>query len=294
MDEKSQVQPLQSQIIGVGYGFLGVLIFSLTLPATRIAVIEMDPVFVGLGRAIIAAGLSLILLVATRQTIPPWRFIPRFAMVAAGVIVGFPLLTAIAMQNTPASYGAVITGLIPLMTALWGVWLGKEKTSVSFWIFAFMGSGLVVCFALISGAKSITLADVALLGAVVSCGIGYGEGAILARTFGAWQVICWSLVLSVPVLLPIVLKHSPSSFGSISLNAWLGFLYVSIFSMFLGFIAWYKGLAIGGIANVSQIQLIQPFLTILASTVLLNESLTITTLGFAVAVIVCVALGKKF
>lgn len=281
------------ELIGFGFGFLGVLIFSLTLPATRVAVAELDPIFVGLGRAIVAAGLSLILLLTTRQTIPPWKFIPRFMVVIAGVIVGFPLLTAIAMKNTPASYGAVITGLIPLVTAWWGVWRGKEKTSVYFWIFALTGSGFVVGFALISGTKPITVADIALLGAVITCGIGYGEGAILARTFGAWQVICWSLVLCVPVLLPIVLKHSPASFNSISINAWFGFLYVSIFSMFFGFIAWYQGLAMGGIAHVSQIQLIQPFLTILASATLLDEPLKTTTLGFTLAVIICVALGKK-
>ncbi|WP_319421667.1 DMT family transporter [Pleurocapsa sp. FMAR1] len=284
----------RQELIGFGYGFIGVLIFSLTLPATRLAVAELDPVFVGLGRSIVAAGLSLILLIATRQTIPPWRFIPRFGIVVIGVIIGFPLLTAIALQNTPASYAAVIIGLMPLATVLCGVWRGNEKVSISFWIFALIGSGLVVSFALMSGAKSISLADLALLGAVVTCGLGYAEGAILARTFAAWQVICWALVLSMPILLPIVLKHSPTSLESISLNAWLGFFYVSVFSMFLGFIAWYQGLAIGGIARVSQIQLIQPFLTILASAILLKETLTITTLGFAVAVIICVALGKRF
>ena len=284
----------RQELIGFGYGFIGVLIFSLTLPATRLAVSELDPVFVGLGRAIIAAGLSLILLIVTRQTIPPWRFLPRFAIVVAGVIIGFPLLTAIALQNTPASYAAVITGLIPLATALFGVWRGNEKASRAFWIFAFIGSGLVISFAFISGTKAISIDDLALLGAVVTCGMGYAEGAILSRTFGAWQVICWSLILSVPVLLPIVLKHSPTSFSSISVDAWLGFLYVSVFSMFLGFIAWYQGLAIGGIARVSQTQLIQPFLTILVSAILLNEPLTITTLGFTLAVIICVALGKRF
>ena len=284
----------RQELVGFGYGFIGVLIFSLTLPATRLAVVELDPVFVGLGRAIIAAGLSLILLIVTRQTIPPWRFLPRFAIVVTGVIIGFPLLTAIALRNTPASYAAVITGLIPLATALFGVWRGNEKASRAFWIFAFIGSGLVISFALISGTKAISIDDLALLGAVVTCGMGYAEGAILSRTFGAWQVICWSLILSVPVLLPIVLKHSPTSFSSISVDAWLGFLYVSVFSMFLGFFAWYQGLAIGGIAHVSQTQLIQPFLTILVSAILLNEPLTITTLGFALAVIICVALGKRF
>jgi drug/metabolite transporter (DMT)-like permease len=283
----------QSEFLGWIYGFIGVAIFSLTLPATRLAVSELDPVFVGLGRAILAAVLSLILLVVTRQNIPPWKFLPQFIVVVGGVIIGFPLLSAIAMEHTSASYGAVITGLMPLATAICGVWRGGEKVSLLFWIFALMGSSLVISFALISGAGAIHLADIALLGAVVTVGIGYAEGAILARTFGAWQVICWSLILSIPVLLPIVLQHRPAAFDSISVNAWLGLLYLSVFSMFLGFIAWYQGLAIGGIARVSQVQLIQPFLTILASAVLLNEPLTITTFCFAGGVIFCVALGKR-
>lgn len=276
------------------YGCLGILIFSLTLPATHIAVAELDPVFVGLGRAVIAGGLGIIVLFITRQSFPPQRFWLRFALVAAGVVVGFPLLTAIAMQNAPASYGAVITGLIPLTTALYGVWQGKEQVSRSFWLFALIGSGLVICFALLSETKSFDLKDLALFGAVIAAGIGYGEGAILARTFGSWQVICWSLVLALPFLVPIVINSFPTALNSISTNAWLSFFYVSIFSMLLGFFAWYQGLVWGGITNVSQIQLLQPFLTILASAILLQEQLTIHTCGFAVSVVICVAFSKYF
>lgn len=284
----------QQELIGFGYGFLGVLIFSLTLPATRMAVMELDPVFVGLGRAVIAGMLAIVLLIITRQSLPPKRYWFRFAVVAAGVVVGFPLLTAIAMSNAPASYGAVITGLVPLTTALYGVWQGKEQVTKSFWLFALIGSGLVVIFAVQSGTKSLSGTDLALFSAMLAAGVGYGEGAILARTFGAWQVICWSLVLSLPVLLPIVVNSAPTSFQAISTNAWLGFLYVGVFSMFLGFFAWYQGLVWGGIAHVAQIQLIQPFLTILASGILLHETLTIRTCGFALGVIICVALSKHF
>jgi drug/metabolite transporter (DMT)-like permease len=275
------------------YGFLGVLVFSLTLPATRIAVSGFDPVFVGLGRAIIAAGLSLILLVVTRQTIPPIRFLPRFCLVVAGVVIGFPLLSAIAMRDESASYGAVITGLMPLSTALCGVWRAGERPSLPFWIFAGLGSLLVIGFALLSGGSSIQLANLAMLGAVAAAGLGYAEGAVLSRTFGSWQVICWALILSTPLLLPIVFQHAPQNFSSVSFSAVLGFLYVSIFSMFLGFIAWYQGLSIGGVARVGQIQLLQPFLTILASAVFLGEPLEIKTLFFAAGVIICVALGKR-
>ncbi len=283
----------QEEFTGFVYGFLGVLIFSLTLPATRIAVSAFDPVFVGLGRAIVAAGLSLFLLAITRQTIPPLRSLPSFCIVVAGVVIGFPLLSAIAMRDAPASYGAVITGLLPLSTALCGVWRAGERPSIQFWIFAGLGSALIVGFALLSGSGTIRLADLALIGAVAAAGLGYAEGAVLSRTFGSWQVICWALILSTPLLLPIVLQHAPSNLSSVSSGAVLGFLYVSVFSMFLGFFAWYKGLSLGGVVRVGQVQLFQPFLTILASTLFLGEHLTITTLIFAVGVIVCVALGKR-
>lgn len=286
-------QPVQKELSGFTYGLLGVLIFSLTLPATRLAVSGFDPVFVGLGRAIVAAGLSLVLLVVTHQTIPPRRFLPNFCIVVVGVVVGFPLLSAIAMRDAPASHGAVITGLLPLSTALCGVWRAGERPSLPFWICAGLGSVLVIGFALLSGSGSIRLADLALLGAIAAAGLGYAEGAVLAHTFGSWQVICWSLLLATPVLLPIVLQYAPSNLSSVSPGAMLGFLYVSIFSMFLGFFAWYRGLFLGGVARIGQVQLLQPFLTILASAIFLGEPLTLTTLGFAAGVIACVALGKQ-
>ncbi|XGV95203.1 MAG: DMT family transporter [Leptolyngbya sp. BL-A-14] len=283
----------QKELAGFVYGLVGVLVFSLTLPATRIAVSGFDPVFVGLGRAVVAAGLSFILLIVTRQPMPPLRFLPQFCLVVAGVVVGFPLLSAIAMRDAPASYGAVITGLLPLSTALCGVWRAGERPSLPFWIFAGLGSVLVIGFALLSGGGSLRLADLALLGAVAAAGLGYAEGAVLSRTFGSWQVICWALLLSTPVLLPIVLHHFPSHFSTIPPGALLGFLYVSVFSMFLGFFAWYQGLYLGGVARVGQVQLLQPFLTILASTFMLGEHLTLMTVVFAIGVIACVALGKR-
>ncbi len=286
-------QQSQQELSSFGYGFLGVLIFSLTLPATRIAVSGFDPIFVGLGRAIVAAGLSLILLVVTRQTIPPARFLPNFAIVAGGVVIGFPLLSAIAMQNAAASHAAVIMGLGPLLTALCGVWRAGERPSLSFWIFAGLGSTLVIIFALLSGGGAVQWTDITLLGAISAASLGYAEGAILSRKFGSWQVICFALILATPVVLPIVWQHLPANFAMVPTNALLAFLYVSIFSMFLGFFAWYRGLALGGIARIGQIQLIQPFLTILASVVLLGEHLTVAKVGFAAAVVGCVVLGKR-
>ncbi len=282
----------QQELTSFGYGFLGVLIFSLTLQATSIAITVFDPVFVGLGRAIVAAGLSLILLLVTRQKIPPVRFFPKFAIVAGGVVIGFPLLSAIAMRDAPASHGAVITGILPLATALCGVWRAGERPSLQFWLFACLGSALVICFAVLSGGGAMRQADLAMFGAVGAAALGYAEGAVLSRTFGSWQVICWSLLLSAPLLLPIVWQHTPVNFLAVAPKPMLGFLYVSVFSMFLGFFAWYRGLALGGIARVGQLQLIQPFFTIFGSVIIPGEPLTIDTIGFAIAVVGCVLLGK--
>ena len=283
---------MKRELSGYISGFLGMLGFSLTLPATRIAVSQLDPVFVGLGRAVVAAGLSIIVLLFTRQSLPSRRFLPQFAIVAAGVIIGFPLLTAWAMRDVPASHGAVVTGLLPLATALAGVYRGGERPSRQFWLFSILGSALVVAFTLSSGSGSLHLADLTLLGAVIAGGVGYAQGAVLARTFSAWRVICWALVFSVPLLLPIILWSSLPKFSVIGYGAWLGFIYVSVVSMFLAFIFWYRGLAMGGIARVGQIQLLQPFFTILASGLLLGEQINSDTFIYATGVALYVALGK--
>jgi drug/metabolite transporter (DMT)-like permease len=197
------------------------------------------------------------------------------------------------MRDSSASYGAVIIGLLPLSTAMFGFLRAGERPSKRFWFFAIAGSGLVVTFALTSGTGNIRFADLALLGAVFTASLGYAEGTILARTYGSWQVICWALVLVLPILLPIVLLHLPDSLWHVSSNAWCGFLYLSLFSMFLGFFSWYRGLYLGGIARVGQLQLFQPFLTILVSTIMLGEPMKFSTFGFASGVILCVALGRR-
>ncbi|NUN64072.1 DMT family transporter [Pseudanabaena biceps] len=281
------------ELRGLIYGVCGMMIFSITLPATRMALMEFDPIFVALGRSVVAAILSLFLLIATRQPVPNWRFLPSFLIMIIGGIVGFPLLSTLAMRDASASHGSVIVGLLPLATAFFGVWRAGERPSPNFWVFAIAGTILVVSFALLSSKGTLQLSDLALLGAVATASFGYAEGTILARTFGSWQVVCWALVFSSPALLPIVLQHLPQVIPSFSSSAGLGFWYVSFFSMFLGFVAWYRGLFLGGIARVGQLQLFQPFLTILASALLLGESVTFSNFGFAVGVIVCVALGRR-
>ncbi len=281
------------QNIGYIWGMLGVLGFSLTLPATRVAVLDIDPLVVGLGRALIAAILAAILLSLTRQPLPPRSSIPQLFIVILGVVVGFPLLSAIALQTAPASHGAVVTGLLPLATAICGVWRAGERPSVKFWLSAMSGSMLVILFSLLSGSKSLYISDLFLLGAVFAAGLGYAEGAILARTLGSWQVICWALVYSAPLLAIFFIFHGFPLPHYVSNSAYLGFFYVSFVSMFLAFFAWYLGLSIGGIARVGQVQLLQPFLTILASAALLGEKLRVETIFFALCVGLCVLIGKN-
>ena len=287
------INSINSETQGLICGFLGVLGFSLTLPATRVAVAELNPTFVGLGRAIVAAFLAMVVLRVTRQPFPPRKYWGSLIIVACGVILGFPLLSALAMQQKPAAYGAVITGLIPLVTAIFAVFRVGERPSVQFWFASFAGSATIVIFAFSSGAGTIQVADLALLGAVVAAAIGYAEGGGLAVTMGGWQVICWSLVFAAPVLIfPVaftVLQHGLVA----SPIAWLSFGYVSIISQFLAFFAWYRGMRIAGVARVSQVQLLQPFLTFFFSAVLLQEQITPIMLVCAGIAITCVAIGKK-
>jgi drug/metabolite transporter (DMT)-like permease len=278
---------------GMAYGFMGVLVFSLTLPATREAVTFLDPVFVGLGRSVVAAVLAAVILLLMRQRFPSRTQIKSLILVAAGVVVGFPLLSAWAMTRVPASHGAIMLGILPLATALAGTLRTGDRPSPGFWMAGIVGSALVVAFALSSGSGRLQFADLALLGAVFAAALGYAEGARLSRSLDGWRVICWALVLAAPFLVvPVViavLAHGLSA----SPAAWLGFGYVSLMSQFLGFFVWYKGLTLGGVARVSQLQLLQPFLTVLASALLLGEIITTTMLIFALAVVATVAIGRR-
>lgn len=278
--------------LGILYGLLGVFSFSLTLPATRVAVAELDPTFVGLGRAIVAAGLAAIALRVTRQPLPTKSQWGNLAIVAFGVILGFPLLSAWAMRQLPAAHGAVVIGLIPLATAIAATIRGKERPSFRFWLATAIGSGTIVTFTLASGGGQFQMPDLALIGAVVAAAIGYAEGGKLARSIGGWQVICWALVLAAPVLIVPTLLAAQSGLNA-SPIAWLGFAYVCVISQFLGFFAWYHGMAIGGVARVSQLQLLQPFLTIAFSALLLHEQITLPTIVAACIVIACVGVGRR-
>jgi len=278
---------------GLAWGLLGVASFSLTLPATRVAVAGLDPVFVGLGRAVVAAALAGIVLAATRAPWPGRRLLPRLALVAGGVIVGFPLFSALAMRHVPASHGAVVIGLLPLATALAAAWLAHERPSRAFWWSAAFGSAVVVAFAFWQGGGVPQAADALLALAAISAAIGYAEGGRLARSLGGWQVISWALVIAAPFVLVPTLLVADARLAAASPAAWIGFAYVSIVSMFLGFFAWYRGLALGGIAAVGQVQLLQPFLTIFASALLLGETIDPATFVAAALVIASIAMGRR-
>jgi drug/metabolite transporter (DMT)-like permease len=253
----------------------------------------LNPVFIGLGRALVAAFIAAIVLVATRTPLPLRKDWPGLAIVAAGVIVGFPVLSAWALRYVPAAHGAVVIGLLPLATALTGAWLAHERPSRRFWISAVFGSAVVVAFALWHGGGTLQPADLLLLLATLSAAIGYAEGGRLARTLGGWQVISWALVMSAPILVIPVWWSIDGRLPTASMPAWSGFAYVAIVSMYLGFFVWYRGLAMGGIAAVGQVQLLQPFLTIFASAALLGERIDAATLVAAALVIVAIVVGRR-
>ena len=279
---------------GLLLGLLGVLLFSLTLPATRLAVAVLDPVTVGLGRALVAALLAGALLLATRQRRPTGREWRSLAIVALGVVLGFPLLSAWAMTQVPAAHGAVVLGVLPLATAAFGALLAGERPVPLFWAVGLLGSALVVVFALREGGGAVTWPDLALLAAVAAAALGYAEGARLSRTLGGWQVISWALVLAAPFLLwPVADAVAGVELAAVPWQAWAAFAYVAVVSQFIAFFAWYRGLALGGIAKVGQLQLLQAFFTLGFAALLNGETIGWDTLGFALAVVACVAVGRR-
>lgn len=281
----------RNENLGYLLGLIAVVAFSITLPATRAAVRALDPVFVGLGRAVGAALLGAVFLLLTRARRPSREEARRLVIVAAGVVVGFPLFTAWAMRYVDASHGGVVLGILPLATAAAGVLLSGERPSARFWLCALAGTALVVGYSLAGAGGTLQWADLALFAAILSAGIGYAEGARLSRSLGGLQVISWALVLAAPVLIVPVVLFAPTSVA-LPFESWLGFIYVTLISQFLGFFPWYRGLALGGIAKVGQTQLLQPFFTVVASVFLLGESADPLTWLIAVLVAAVVAIGK--
>ena len=275
-------------------GFIGVLIFSGSLPATRMAVLQFDPIFLTVARATIAGILALALLLLLKQKRPSGRDLVALGVVAGGVVLGFPLLTALALQHVTSAHSIVFIGLLPLSTAIFGVLRGGERPRPAFWIFSALGSAAVAGFALAQGLTASPAGDLLMLAAILVCGLGYAEGARLSRTLGGWQVISWALVLSLPIMLAVALYCRPPSFDGIAAPAWIGLGYVSLFSMLIGFVFWYRGLALGGIAAVGQLQLLQPIFGLALAAWLLGEPVSPAMLVVTIAVIACVAGARRF
>ena len=279
---------------GWGSGLLGVIIFSGSLPATRVAVGSFTPQFLTSARAVIAALLGAALLLALRQKRPERSDFVPLTITAIGVVVGFPLLTALALQHINSARSIVFIGLLPLATAIFGVVRGGERPKPAFWVFAVIGAALVAGFALANSEPASLTGDLLMVTAILVCGLGYAEGAHLSRRLGGWQVISWALVLSFPVMAALGLATLPDSWSGIGGPAWLGLAYVSVFSMLVGFVFWYRGLALGGIAGVGQLQLLQPFFGLALAGVLLGEPVALSMIAVTGLVVLCVAGAKRF
>lgn len=285
------------EIRGLWLGFIGVAVFALTLPMTRLAVgtpeaPQMSGVFIALGRAVVATVLSAAFLLASRAPLPQRGDWLPLAVTSAGVVFGFPLLTSVAMRYVEAVHASVIVGVLPLATAAVGAWLHRQRPGAGFWACAALGSALVVGFALLrSGGTTLHAADLLLLAGMACAAVGYGYGARLSQRMRAEHVICWALLMALPITLPLAVATRPQA--ALPASAWWAFAYVGVFSMWLGFFAWYRGLALGGTVRVSQVQLVQPFLSMLFAVPLLGEAIDATTLGFALAVIATVFIGRR-
>lgn len=283
-----------SSMRGWGSGLIGVITFSASLPATRIAVTGFEPVFLTSARAVIAAILGVVLLALLKQSRPKAKDVPPLLIVAFGVVVGFPLLTAMALQYITAGHSIIFIGLLPLTTAIFGVLRGGETPKPMFWVFSGFGGLAVAAYALSQDAQISVQGDLLMVGAITVCGLGYAEGATLSRRMGGWQVISWALVLSLPIMAAIAIVAMPNSWSGISPAAWISLGYVSIFSMLVGFVFWYRGLALGGIAGVGQLQLLQPFFGLMLAALLLGEAIAPSMVAVTLFVVSCVVGAKRF
>ncbi|WP_413317764.1 DMT family transporter [Agrococcus sp. 1P02AA] len=293
--ERAATRPSATTAAGVRWGLLGVTAFSFTVICTRVAVAELDPLLVGAARAVVAASIAAVALIATRQRLPRGRQWIQVLVVAGGVVVGFPLLTSFALTTAPASHGAVVIAVLPAATALAAVLRGRERPGRAFWLAAAAGAVVAVVFASLGSGEPgrFHAADLLLLGAVAAAAIGYAEGGLLARELGAWQTISWSLVVVAPLMLLLTAASAARAPVEASPAAWSAFAYFAVVSMFLGFIAWYRGLAIGPMARVSQLQLVQPVLSLVWAALILGEPLTPPTLIGGLAVIACAAVAVR-
>ncbi|WP_369361082.1 DMT family transporter [Priestia megaterium] len=279
--------------VGLLLGVVGVICFSLTLPSTSIAVKYFGTTVAGLGRTDVAAILVAVILIVRKENFPSLRQFKSLLIVALGAVLGFPLLTSWAMKSLPVSHGAVELALLPLATAGFAMFRGSERPSLKFWVSSIIGAAAVIVYALHLGFGQLQFVDAALLAAVLILGLSYAEGGVLARELGSWQVIAWAIIIGAPFfMIPVGLSITAEMLHA-PLQAWVSLIYLSVVSQFLAYVAWYSGMAMGGIARVSQVQYLQPFLMILFAALFLGESITLFTLAIAIIVVFSVVLGKN-
>ena len=283
---------LSKQQQGMLLGLIAITAFALTLPMTSLALNGMQPIFIGIGRALVAAVCAAGLLILFRARLPAPSVWPQLVIVMLGVVIGFPVLSAIAMQTVPASHGGVVLAILPILTSAMAALIGLERPGKMFWLVSLLGAALVLVFSLRQGAGQLSSGDTWLFLAVLCAAAGYVAGAQASHSMPAWQVICWALVLSLPLTIVPFIVYLPTDIALIEARAWLGFLYLSLISQLLGFFAWYRGLALGSISKVSQLQLLQPFITIFASALVLGEVISADIWLFVVPVVTCVWLAK--
>lgn len=290
----SGTAPAPRAVLGLALGFAGVVIFGATLPATRIAVGHMDPWFVALGRAAAAGLIAVAVLAVLRRPLPPRRDLGRYAVVALCLIAGFPGFSSLAMVTVPASHGGVVIGILPLGTAIAAALVARERPSIGFWLTGLAGAALVLVFTFRqAGGFHVAPGDLFLVVAIAAAAVGYTVSGMLTRTRPGWEVVSWMLVLALPVTLPLAWWLAPAEPASVPATAWWSFAYVALFSQYLGFFFWNAGLAMGGIARVGQIQLLQPFVTLGIAATLNREAVGADTLLFAAAVAACVLAGSR-
>lgn len=287
------LRPARRDLLGFALAFVGVGIFGGTLPMTRIAVTVYDPWFVTVGRAAIAALLAAVVLVAMRCRFPPraaWR---SLAIAAVTTVIGFPIFSAVAMQTVPASHGGVVLGLLPLATSVAAVFVNGERPTPVFWLWSLVGAALVVGFTLRTGEAGFGWGDLWLIVAGASASTGYAHYARLARWMPGWEAISWALVAMAPLTVPAALLEWQPGWAAAPWPVVGSLLYVSVLSVFIGFFFWNAGLAIGGVARVGQVQLLQTFFTLAIAAAVNREPIGPEMLGFAVAVMVVVLLARR-
>ena len=292
-----QTIPETSQLhrtrLGLAFGLIGVIIFGGTLPMMRIAVGELDVAFITAGRAAAAGFAAIALLAVTRSRWPTREERFPLILIAITLVAGFPFFATLAMVYAPASHGGVVLGIMPLSTAAISVALAGERPSPGFWLCALAGSAIVLVASLRESSEGLTLGDLSLLGAIISASTGYVLSGKMARNMPGWAVISWALVFSLPISVPLTLWTWPQAPELVSLPVWAAFAYLALMSQFVGFFAWNKGLAMGGIARVGQMQLLQTFVTLALAAWLIGETIDAETVGFAVAVVAIVGLGLR-